>query len=233
MTRTLKPKRKPAGNAVRVLVIDDHPLVRQGLRQLIESEDSLIVCGEAADTTEALRLIEAEEPDLALVDISLRSGNGIELIKQIKARRPEVKTLVYSMHDETLYAERALHAGAMGYVNKEELADTLMAAVRQVLQGGIHLSPRMIDRVLHRVAQGGEGRLPHNSIENLSNRELEVFELIGRAQTTREIAKKLHLSIKTVETHRENIKNKLNLSNSAELARHAVQWVLEGNTLRK
>lgn len=212
----------------RILIVDDHPLVRSGLRRLIEFEDDLEVAGEACDTSDALKMIEHVQPDVAVVDISLKNGSGIELIKQIKNRYPAVKVLVSSMHDESLYAERTLRAGALGYVNKEEPGNVMIDAIRQVLRGEIHLSSNMVDRVLHRVAHG-EGQLQRPSIENLSDRELEVFEFIGRGLTTRQIAGKLHLSVKTVETHREHIKTKLNLKNSTELTRHAVRWILENN----
>ena len=214
--------RRPA----RIMVVDDHPIVRQGLTQLISSEQGLEVCAEASDAAEALKLLAETRPDLIIVDISLNSGNGIELIKQIKVRDENVRMLVSSMHDESLFAERALRAGAMGYINKAETTDKVFDAIRQVLAGKIYLSARMTDRMLCR-AIGSEEHLSGSPIDSLSDRELEVFELIGQGLTTRQIAAKLHLSPKTVETYRENIKSKLNLNNATELTRHAVQWTLE------
>ena len=223
--------RSAAGNAsgrARIAIVDDHPIVRQGLSQLIAQHPGLEVCGEAADAVEALQMVSEKRPDLIIVDISLSSGNGIELIKQIKARDDRVKMLVSSMHDESLFAERALRAGAMGYINKGEATEKVFEAIHQVLGGKIYLSPRMTDRMLCR-AIGTDDALAGSPIDSLSDRELEVFELIGQGLTTRQIASKLELSPKTVETYRENIKSKLNLSNATELTRHAVQWTLESS----
>jgi DNA-binding NarL/FixJ family response regulator len=210
----------------RILIVDDHPLVCQGLGQMIEDEPGLELSGLANEASEAMRLIEQTNPHLVVVDISLKDSNGLELIKQIKARHPEVKMLVSSMHDESLYAERALRAGAMGYINKQEAPDKVIQGFRQVLSGQVYLSARMADRILHRVVEGEE-ELNRSPIDTLSDRELEVFELIGKGMTTRQIAKRLHLSPKTIETHREHIKFKLNLKNINELVRHAVKWQLE------
>ena len=162
---------------------------------------------------------------MVVVDLSLKTGHGIELIEKIKARDPQVKTLVSSMHDETLFAERVLRAGAMGYITKQEPPETLVRAIRQVLRGEVYLSPRMTSRLLRRVAAGGPPR--EDPVQKLSNREVEVYEMIGQGLTIQQIAMRLHLSPKTVETHREKIKQKLNVKNSAELNRRAVQWVLE------
>jgi DNA-binding NarL/FixJ family response regulator len=209
----------------RVLIVDDHPVVRRGLAELISDEPDLEVCGEASDAPDALRQVETRHPDVVVVDISLQSGNGIELIQQIKERDERIKTLVSSMHDESLFAERALRAGAMGYINKQEPTEKVIDAIREVLSGQVYLSARMANRLLQSVV-GGE-TLEQDPIGSLSNRELEVFELIGQGLTTKKIAGRLHLSPKTIETHREKIKTKLNLSNSTELSRRAVQWVLE------
>lgn len=209
----------------RIMIVDDHALVRHGLSQLISCEPDLEVCAQAATVEEALEQL-ATAPDLIVVDISLKEGNGIELIKQIKSRNENMKMLVSSMHDESLFAERALHAGARGYINKQESTEKVIDAIRHVLSGHIYLSPRMTDRLLHGVVEGQ--KMPEtSSIEKLSDRELQVFELIGRGMSTRQIANQLELSIKTIETHREHIKSKLNLKNGAELSRHAVRWVLE------
>ena len=216
----------PAAQSARILIVDDHPVVRRGLAELIADEPDMEVFGEAATGAEALKCLDDLQPDVVIVDISLKDSHGIELIKQIKARDDQVKMLVWSMHDESLYAERALRAGAMGYLNKEEPIDRVIEAIRQVLRGHVHLSSKMVEKLLHRAVSGSE---PHerSNIETLSDRELEVFELIGQGLTTREIAKKLHLSIKTIETYRENVKSKLDLKTGGELTRHAVQWALE------
>jgi DNA-binding NarL/FixJ family response regulator len=209
----------------RVLIVDDHPLVRHGLAELIEDDPKLEVCGEAADAEEALRQVEATHPHVVVVDISLKSGHGIELIEQIKARHEHVRMLVSSVHDESLFAERALRAGAMGYVNKQEATETVIGAIHQILRGEIYLSEDMANRLLKTVV-GGEP-LDEDPIKSLSNREIEVFEMIGQGLATKEIGKKLHLSPKTVETHREKIKSKLNLASSTELTHRAMQWVME------
>ncbi|MEX0741697.1 MAG: response regulator transcription factor [Phycisphaeraceae bacterium] len=210
----------------RVLIVDDHPIVRHGLAQLIDGASSLEVCGQVANASEALDAIRQMKPHVAVIDISLEGGNGLELIKQVKAEGCTTKMLVSSMHDELLYAERALRAGAMGYINKAEGTERIIEAIQQILDGRIYLSGPMTERVLHRMMRN-DGKLGESPIDTLSDRELEVFEMIGQGQTTKEIAKKLHLSPKTIETHREHIKTKLNLSNNNELVRHAVQWVLE------
>lgn len=209
-----------------VLIVDDHPIVRHGLAQLIDRSPTLQMCGEAASASEALHLCRENEPDVAVIDISLDGGNGLELIKQIKAQGVDTKMLVSSMHDELLYAERALRAGAMGYINKIEGTEKIIEAIHQILEGRIYLSGPMTERVLQRMMRT-DTDATESPIESLSDRELEVFEMIGQGLTTRQIAKKLHLSPKTIETHREHIKTKLNLQNNNELVRQAVQWVLE------
>lgn len=226
----LKAKAKSSNLAeksvVRILIVDDHPVVRHGLAQLLQQQSDLQIVGEASNAPEALKQIELVNPDLVIVDVSLAGGSGIELIKQIKARDPNIKMLVQSFHDESLYAERALHAGAMGYVNKQVATTKIIEAIRQVLRGEVYLSSPMANRMLRRVV-GGQDELKRSSMDTLSDRELEVFDLIGKGMTTRDIAEKLHLSPKTIETHRENIKTKLKLRNSVELVRHAVQWAME------
>ena len=215
-----------AREVVRVLVVDDHPIVREGYSRLISAEPDLEVCGEASDASEALQLIESQSPDVAIVDISLRSGTGIDLCKQIRERDSHVRVLICSIHDESLYADRALRAGAMGYVSKEQPAAEVLEAIRRVAEGRIALSPQMTERMLSR-AVGAEQPVEQSPIERLSDRELEVFELIGTGLTTHQIANKLQLSPKTVESYRENLKKKLELRSGTELTRHAVQWVLE------
>jgi DNA-binding NarL/FixJ family response regulator len=220
---------KTGGAKARVFIVDDHPIVRQGLSELISHELDLEVCGEAVDADCALGTIDDAKPDVVVLDISLGKGmGGVELIKEIKARHEDVKMIAWSMHDEKLYAERCLSAGALGYISKEAPPEDFLAALRKVLSGKVYLSENMSDRLLSRIAKGTD-ELQKPSIEALSDRELEVFELIGKGMTTRQIAQNLHLSVKTVETYRENLKVKLNLPNSTELVRHAVQWNLEGN----
>jgi DNA-binding NarL/FixJ family response regulator len=227
-TNTLKATRTPSPLSLqraRVLIVDDHPLVRKGLAETISAESDMEVCGEAADGTEALRLVEATHPHVMIIDLSLKTGHGIDLIEQIKAHDDQIKMVVSSMHDEALFAERVLRAGAVGYLNKQEPTERIVDAIRQVMRGEIALSPRMSNRLLHSVV-GGEP-LGQDPIQTLSNRELEVFDMIGQGMSTKQIASKLHLSHKTIETHREKIKTKLNLNNANELAHRAVQWVLE------
>ncbi|OYW21797.1 MAG: hypothetical protein B7Z55_05410 [Planctomycetales bacterium 12-60-4] len=192
----------------------------------ISRQPNLSVCGEAATLAEALQEFERHRPDLVIVDITLKDGNGLDLIQRLKARDQNVRILVLSMHDESVYAERALRAGAMGYINKQEAREHVIDAILRVLDGKLYLSPAAQERLLT-VATRGPEQLVGPAVESLTNRELEVFEAIGRGQTTSEIARQLHLSVKTVETHRQRVKAKLNLTSSAELARDAVQWVLE------
>ena len=208
----------------RVLIVDDHPIVRQGLRSLIDQEQDLHVCGEAGSAGEALKSLSAVKPDLLLVDISLKGPDGLELTKSIRALEPDLPILIVSMHDETLYAERVLRAGANGYIMKEEVAQNVVHAVRKVLSGDIYMSDRMRQKILRGVA-GQRSNTTSSAIERLSDRELEVFRLIGQGHGTRKIAEELHLSVKTIETYRAHIKEKLGLSNATELVRQAVQWV--------
>jgi DNA-binding NarL/FixJ family response regulator len=208
------------------VVVDDHPIVRRGLRDLICREPDLEVCGEAGDAIEAARLVQAADPDLVLVDLSLPAGHGIELIRQLRLSGSRAKMLVVSMHDESLFAERVLRAGAMGYVNKQEADAVLLGAIREVLAGRIYLSHTLSGRVLHNILYGPS--VDEDPIQALSNRELQVFEMIGQGLAAKNIAVKLQLSRKTVEAHREKIKAKLNLGSSTELGWRAIQWVLEG-----
>ena len=222
---TAENKLKGGPKKYRVLLVDDHPLVRRGLADVIAREPDLETCGEAADVLEAMREVERTKPDVVVIDLTLRTGHGIELIERLKAKYAEIKVLVSSMHDEMLFAERVLRAGAMGYISKQEPPDALVRAIRQVLQGELCLSPRMTSRLLHRVVDGSA--TAEDPVQGLSNRELEVYEMIGQGLTIQQIATRLHLSPKTIETHREKIKQKLNLKSSTELNRRAVQWVLE------
>lgn len=211
--------------AARVLLVDDHPLVRRGLRDILTAAEGLEVVGEAGSYAEALDRIEAGGCDLVIVDLTLGDGSGLELIKQLRARRPGLRILVCSMHDEVLYAERVLRAGARGYLSKDEAIDRVVEAVRRVLDGRLYLSPQMTDRLLQAAADGHEPL--RDPLERLSDRELEVFELIGEALSAREIGERLGISPKTVESHRESIKTKLGLERPRELLRCAVHFVLE------
>jgi DNA-binding NarL/FixJ family response regulator len=209
----------------RVLLVDDHPILRKGLAQMINMEQDLTVCGEAEEAGKAFELVGTLNPDVAVVDISLKTGNGIELVKNIKARYPELPVLVLSMHDESLYAERALRAGSLGYIMKEEATEQVLVAIRRVLNGEIFLSEKMKSRMLQQLTTGGRNKVVVSPIENLTDRELEVFRLIGEGRSTRQIAAELHLSVRTVEAYREYIKSKLNLRNATELVQHAFHWV--------
>ena len=208
----------------RVLIVDDHPIVRQGLSMLINRNDDLLVCGYAVDVPEAMEAVRILKPDMAIVDISLKDTNGIELIKDIKAYDPALPILTLSMHDESLYAERSLRAGAKGYVMKQKGTEKLISAIRTVLGGGIYISDRLAGRLISKMVSG-KSETGGSLLESLSDRELEVFLLIGKGQRTRQISDQLHLSPKTVETYRSHIKEKLNLGSSTELLQHAIQWV--------
>jgi DNA-binding NarL/FixJ family response regulator len=207
----------------RVIIVDDHAVVRDGLRETISAQKDLEVCGEAESAPGALEAIGRLNPDLAIVDLSLHGGSGMDLIKNLKTQYPKVVILVLSMHDEGLYAERALRAGASGYVMKRERFARVLEAIRCVLDGHVCLSQAARDRILQNNV-GGKFE-PCSDVAQLSDRELEVFQLLGEGLSTSQIAKKLHLSLSTVETHRTHIKEKLNLTNGAELMRRAVEWV--------
>lgn len=212
-----------------VLIVDDHPIVRQGLRGFIDQEADLEVCGEADDARAAMEAIKQLEPDLAIVDISLKETSGLELIKDIKARYPEVLVLALSMHDESLYAERVLRAGGRGYITKHQATDHIILAIRTVLAGEVYVSDRMKQRIMGKLV-GDRHDVGAKAIDRLSDRELEVFELIGRGQSTRQIAEKLFLSVKTIETYRQHIKTKLGLADAAELLQYAIRWVISSGT---
>jgi DNA-binding NarL/FixJ family response regulator len=210
----------------RVFIVDDHPIVRLGLAQVINRQPDLEVCGEAGDMAEAMRQIEATQPDIVVVDIALDGESGIELMEYIRERWPETKVLVSSAHDERVFAGRVLRAGAMGYISKREAIPKIAEALRQVLGGEVYLSPQMASSLLRRAATGRS--LDQDPVETLSDREIQVFEMIGQGMTTSEIAGKLTVSPKTVESYRKFIKTKLNLTTSAQLAQRAFQWVHEG-----
>jgi DNA-binding NarL/FixJ family response regulator len=206
----------------KVLLIDDHAIVRQGLAELINDQPDLVTCGEADSPPEALKVAAEANADVAIVDISLKSGDGIELCRQLHEQWPELALLVLSMHDEALYAERALRAGAMGYVMKQEPQETVMTAIRRVLKGETHLSEKMAAKLL-RSFSGKRDKADAPPLERLSDRELQVFRLIGQGRSVKDIADELFLSPKTVETHKEHIKQKLNLDSSNDLLRYAIE----------
>jgi DNA-binding NarL/FixJ family response regulator len=209
----------------RVLIVDDHPLVREGLSARISSQPDMEVCGEASDVDEALALLDATKPALVIIDLTLKTGHGLTLIKKVNARAPRTKILVVSAREESLFAERSMRAGAHGYVNKQEAQEKVIIAMRMVLRGERYLSSELTQRLVGRAV--GARSKPVGIEESLSDRELEIFELIGRGNSTRSIAQQLQLSIHTIESHREHIRAKLNLSNGSELVQRAVQWVLE------
>ena len=221
--------RKDTLKRARVLIVDDHPAVREALAIRIGRQRDLEVCGEAAGMSEALRLVADTQPDAAVIDISLKSGNGLDLIKRLKARNDRIGILVWSMHSESLYAERALRAGALGYINKDQATDKIVEAIRRVLEGKVWLSEAMAERLLHRAVGAGQQAVTLSPVNALADRELEVFLLIGQGMKTANIAERLHLSIKTVETYRDRIRQKLDLSDGGELAHFATQWVLEND----
>lgn len=208
----------------KILIVDDHPMMRQGLAQLIQNEPDLAVCAEAGDVREALDNINAGKPDLVLADITLPGRNGLELIKDIGTLHPGLAVLVISMHDESLYAERVLRAGGRGYVMKQEGGKKIMHAIRQVLSGQIYVSEKMSAKILE-IFSGHRSGSASSPVEMLTDREFEVFQLIGKGSSTKEIAEQLHISAKTVEVHRVNVKAKLNLKTAPELIRYATRWV--------
>jgi len=219
-------KSAPAPAKNHIFIVDDHAMFREGLRQLIDREPDLTVCGDAANATEAMQGIAESHPDLVIVDISLGGGSGIDLIKSIKAQYEDLPILVVSMHDEALYAERALRAGAAGYVMKQEPSRTVKTAIRKVFEGGIHLSEKMTGSVVAKFVRGQVNE-PGSLVQTLSDRELEVFQLLGQGKGIRQIATELNLSIPTINTFRNRIREKLHLKTSTEVMLHAIQWVRE------
>lgn len=208
---------------IRILLVDDHPLMRRGMRVLIEQQGRFEVCAEADNAPEAIDLVRRLKPDLTIVDITLKSTNGIELTKGLRAQAPDMRILVVSMHDEEVYAERALRAGAMGYLMKQEASEMVITALERILGGEIYVSDRLKEKMLHRFLKHSTEKVI-SLAELLSDRELEVLELIGEGYGTRAIAEQLGLSVKTIDSYREHLKLKLNLGNSSELVRYAIQW---------
>jgi DNA-binding NarL/FixJ family response regulator len=213
----------------RILLVDDHPIVREGLVSLINRQEDMVICGQEGEVDRAIKALEELNPDLVIVDISLGGSSGIELIKSIKTRRPKLPVLALSMHDESLYAERALRAGAYGYVMKREATEKLLSAVRRLLNGGVCVSDFVTKSIVRRAVDGTLDAPDHSPGNQLSDRELQVFQMIGLGLGTREIAKELSLSVKTVETHCTHIKQKLNVKNSTLLIRAAVEWTSESS----
>jgi len=208
----------------RVIIVDDHPVFRQGLTQLIDQEPDLQVCGHAEDAHQAMKAIKDLKPDMVIVDISLGGTSGMDLIKDIRIHCPDLPILTLSMHDESLYAERALRAGAKGYIMKREAPEQVVTAIRRVLAGAVYVSDTMAAKMVTRLASG-IAPLGASPVDALSDRELEVFRLIGEGHKTRDVAAKLHLSVKTIETYRAHIKEKLGFRDGNELFRCAVEWV--------
>lgn len=210
----------------KILIVDDHPLLRQGIRQVIEIEEDLRVSGEASTANEAIDLVNRDTPDVVIVDITL-AGNvsGIELVKSLNERFPEIRTLVLTMHDESLYAERAIRAGARGYIMKEVASKNIISAIRTIMNDELYLSDAVSKRIIDKLVRGSADTAGI-SVEHLSNREFEIFQMIGNGFSTKEMARKLNLSIYTVESHKKNIKEKLKLKNSSDLAKYAIQWVI-------
>lgn len=216
---------RPARPVVRrrIFLVDDHPATRGGVRALIDQDEQLEVCGEADSAPVALQLMQKLNPDLAVVDITLKTTSGIELMKNAKALLPDLPVLIMSMHDESLYAERSLRAGAKGYIMKSEASERILVAIHRVLEGEIYLSEAMKEKMLHRLVRSKKDEVVF-TIDTLSDREMEVFQLIGNGYGTRQIAEKLHLSVKTIDSYREHLKLKLRLEKGSDLVRHAIQW---------
>ena len=211
------------GKKTRILIVDDHPMTRAGLVHLINHQPEMVVDGEAEDAAQALDLLTSKRPDLMLIDITLPGKSGLELVKDVKAMHPDLPMLVLSMHDESLYADRVLRAGARGYITKHEGGDKLMGAIRHVLSGRIYVSESMSAHILE-IFSGGQTGIDRSSIQKLSDREFQVFDALGEGLSSHEIAKKLHLSAKTVDAHRANIKTKLKINTTAELISFSARW---------
>jgi|SRR5262245_24201250 len=220
-----KIDKRSAGKTVKILIVDDHPVVRDGLTAQLQSEPDLVVCGQAEDVPSAIAVLDSTRPDVAIVDISLKAGSGLEIIRRIRDRGLSLPILVWSMYPEELYAERALRAGAQGYVHKGQATKEILDAVRTVLAGKVYLSSGQSDRLLKRLVSGST--IERSPIESLSDRELQAFELIGQGLMTEEIAAQMRVSPKTVETYRARIKDKLNVTNMTQLVQRATQWALE------
>jgi DNA-binding NarL/FixJ family response regulator len=229
MNPTYKLQNNVTPRKSRILVVDDHPIVRQGLALLINQEADLVVCGEAEEASGAMHVLASSKPDVLIVDISLNGPDGIDLLKNIRNVHPTLPVLILSMHDESIYAERALRAGANGYIMKQEATEKVLVALRRILGGEIYVSDRIANKMLKHYITGS-GTLRNSSIADLSDRELEVFRLIGEGHGTRQIAEELHLSVKTVESYQAHIKEKLSLRSARQLMQHAIQWNMNEKT---
>jgi DNA-binding NarL/FixJ family response regulator len=221
---TAGPPPSKATAAKRLLVVDDHPVFRHGISQFLSEQDGMTVCAEADNAQTALEAMRQHKPEIALLDVTMPGTNGIELTKLMLAEQPKLIILVLSMHDDSLYALRALRAGAKGYVMKQNAMECVLEALQKIASGGIYVSPKFSEKLVFKAIQGSNGDLGL-PVDRLSDRELEVFQLLGRQKTTREIAEELHLSIKTIETHRSHIKEKLGLKTATEMAGFAVEWM--------
>ncbi len=228
--RVISKSQSPTAIKKRILVVDDHPIVRQGLALLINREPDLVVCGEAEDAMGAMHVLASAHPDILIVDISLNGPDGIDLLKNVRLSHPTMPVLILSMHDELIYAERALRAGANGYIMKQEATENVLVAARRILNGEIYVSSRIANQMLRHYITGS-GTLRNSSIADLSDRELEVFRLIGEGHGTRQIAEELHLSVKTVESYQAHIKEKLSLRSARELMQRAIQWNMNEKAL--
>ncbi len=217
----------PGTRKSRILLVDDHPIVRQGLALLIEREPDLCVCGEAEGAHGAFQAIASLQPDIVVLDISLNGPDGLDVLKEIRTKTGELPVLILSMHDESIYAERAMRAGANGYIMKQEATERVLVAIRRILQGEVYLSDRLTNTMLQQFVRGAPGK--NTPLLNLTDRELEVFRLIGEGHGTRQIAEELHLSVKTIESYQAHIKEKLSLKNARELVQHAIEWTVTLN----
>jgi DNA-binding NarL/FixJ family response regulator len=229
MNTLANPPQATAVSKKLILIVDDHPLLRQGLTMLINRQDDMRVCGEVEEAHGAMQHIAQYKPDVLILDISLKGPDGLDLLKSIRVPYPDLPVLILSMHDETIYAERALRARANGYIMKQEATDQVLVALRRILNGDVYLSEAMSKRMLHQYIDGVPSTL-QSRIAVLSDRELEVFRSIGEGRGTREIADELHLSVKTVETYQAHIKEKLSLRSGRELVQHAIQWKINERT---
>jgi DNA-binding NarL/FixJ family response regulator len=214
-----------AGSRSRIVVVDDHPIIRSGLCALIDQEPDMQVCGQAETAADAMHLVRTVRPDAAVIDVGLRDSSGLDLLRMIRHEAPHLPVLVFSMHAEEFYAERVLRAGAKGYISKAQPPQEVLTAIRRLCGGGVYISETMTGNLLSRLVGS---KAPQHAIGRLSDRELEVLGLLGRGLSTRDVAQKLHRSVKTIESHRESIKKKLDLDNAGELLRVAVQWVQSG-----
>jgi DNA-binding NarL/FixJ family response regulator len=223
-----RPQMPTSAKKLRVLLVDDHPIVRQGLALLIDREADLTVCGEADGAHTAFHAIEALKPDIVVLDISLSGPDGLDVLKEIRMKTAALPVLILSMHDESIYAERALRAGANGYIMKQEATEKVLVAIRRILQGEVYLSDRLTNTMLQQFVRGATPSKT-SPLVNLTDRELEVFRLIGEGHGTRRIADELHLSVKTIESYQAHIKEKLALRNARELVQHAIEWTVSVN----